>query len=49
MSMSRLSDSRLAIWLLVGMAMAPAIFYALLGQFSRMVEDDYISFYASRS
>ena len=41
MSMSRLSDSRLAIWLLVGMAMAPAIVFAILGQFSRMVGDDF--------
>ena len=42
MSMSRLSDSRLAIWLLVGMAMAPAVLYAILGQFSRMTWDDYL-------
>ena len=41
MSMSRLSDSRIAIWLLVGMAMAPAIVFAILGQFSRMVGDDF--------
>ena len=42
MSMSRLSDSRLVKWLLVGMAVMPAILYAFLGQFSRMTRDDYI-------
>ena len=39
--MYRISDNRIVKWLLVGMAMAPAIFYALLGQFSRMMEDDF--------
>ena len=39
--MYRISDNRIVKWLLVGMAMAPAIFYALLGQFSRMTWDDF--------
>ena len=40
--MYRISDNRIVKWLLVGMAMAPAIYYAYLGQFSRIMADDYI-------
>ena len=40
--MFRLSDNRMVISLLVGMAIVPAVFYAILGQFSRMTWDDYL-------
>ena len=40
--MPKLSDNRMVISLLVGMSIVPAVFYAILGQFSRMTGDDYI-------
>ena len=40
--MRRLSDNRMVISLLVGMSIVPAVFYAILGQFSRMTWDDYL-------
>ena len=39
--MYRISDNRIAIWLLVAVAVMPAILYAFLGQFSRMTWDDF--------
>ena len=40
--MPKLSDNRMVISLLVGMSIVPAVFYAILGQFSRMTWDDYL-------
>lgn len=39
--MTRLFDIKVVKWLLVGLAMLPAILYAYLGHFSRMIGDDF--------
>ena len=40
--MFRMLDRRVVSWLVVGIALMPAVLYAVLGQFSRMTSDDYV-------
>ena len=42
MNLYKLLESKVVKWLLVGMAMLPALLYVYLGSFSRAITDDYI-------